>query len=295
MKLRIMLEWFLNPDHLPFIIGVEKGLFAKEGIEVELIQPEDHYDGFEDLKNGNIQLAFNEPIHMIEHYRDDILCLGSFFETSGGVMVKREKLPDLLEGKKITITTPAANPTTDLVAREILRNYFKTKDLDPKTLDVEITQTDFYHLKHLQEGYDAAWLCFENFEGVEARHEGLDVELIDSKKANFPNFSALEIVANRDFFEENSEIFTTFFNITNAIIADINAGKYDVKSIYYSYSKEEKSDLMDDIIDDSAKRFFEIVPSSERWSGLYAWFSELGLTDITPDQYDAMFLKGAYA
>jgi ABC-type nitrate/sulfonate/bicarbonate transport system substrate-binding protein len=30
MKLKIALEWFTNPDHLPFIAGIENGTIIKQ-------------------------------------------------------------------------------------------------------------------------------------------------------------------------------------------------------------------------------------------------------------------------
>ena len=49
MKIKLALEWFINPDHLPFIVGLDKGLYKKNNIELEIIEPEGHYDGFKEL------------------------------------------------------------------------------------------------------------------------------------------------------------------------------------------------------------------------------------------------------
>jgi len=40
-KLRIGLEWFLNPDHMPFVVAEREGFFAEAGLEVELVAPSD--------------------------------------------------------------------------------------------------------------------------------------------------------------------------------------------------------------------------------------------------------------
>jgi putative hydroxymethylpyrimidine transport system substrate-binding protein len=50
---------------------------------VELITPTEHYDGFEELKTGTIDLHCNEPLHLFEHYFDGLKSLGCFFETRG--------------------------------------------------------------------------------------------------------------------------------------------------------------------------------------------------------------------
>ena len=73
MKIKLALEWFINPDHLPFIVGLDKGLYKKNNIDLEIIEPEGHYDGFKELAQNNIQLATNEPLHLIEKYQNILI------------------------------------------------------------------------------------------------------------------------------------------------------------------------------------------------------------------------------
>ncbi|MEL6267849.1 MAG: ABC transporter substrate-binding protein [Pseudomonadota bacterium] len=40
-KLRLLLDWYLNPDHAPIVMAEELGYFAEAGLEVEVIQPAD--------------------------------------------------------------------------------------------------------------------------------------------------------------------------------------------------------------------------------------------------------------
>ncbi|WP_026380609.1 ABC transporter substrate-binding protein [Afifella pfennigii] len=40
-RLTVLLDWFVNPDHAPLVIAEEKGYFAEEGLEVEIIPPAD--------------------------------------------------------------------------------------------------------------------------------------------------------------------------------------------------------------------------------------------------------------
>ena len=40
-KVTILLDWFLNPDHAALVIAKTQGMFAKHGLEVELIVPSD--------------------------------------------------------------------------------------------------------------------------------------------------------------------------------------------------------------------------------------------------------------
>jgi putative hydroxymethylpyrimidine transport system substrate-binding protein len=40
-KVRVLLDWFVNPDHAALVIAKQRGLFAKHGLDVELIAPAD--------------------------------------------------------------------------------------------------------------------------------------------------------------------------------------------------------------------------------------------------------------
>lgn len=47
--LRIGLEWFKNPDHVPFFIAEELGWLAEVNIQTELIVPDVHLDALQVL------------------------------------------------------------------------------------------------------------------------------------------------------------------------------------------------------------------------------------------------------
>lgn len=36
-KLTVLFDWFVNPDHAPLYVALEKGFFKDKGLEVELI------------------------------------------------------------------------------------------------------------------------------------------------------------------------------------------------------------------------------------------------------------------
>lgn len=40
-KIRVLLDWFVNPDHAALVIAKQHGFFAKHGLDVELIAPAD--------------------------------------------------------------------------------------------------------------------------------------------------------------------------------------------------------------------------------------------------------------
>ena len=294
--LTLTLEWFLNPDHLPFISGIHTGAYSKAGLDINMIEPTEHYDGFAELEAGNIDLHVNEPIHLFEHYFADLKALGCFFVTDGGVLIKQSSLDKLHKNQPIRITTPASNPITNKIGFEILSRYAKQNDFVLDAANVSFVETDFQHLENLQKGdeageFDGAWLCFYNFEGIEANHIGLDYTFIDQHLSPYPNFSALELMTTHSIWQEKSEALTQFVAVSTAMAQLCIDNPEQAREIYYGYTGETPSALMDDIINDTLKRLIApIQPDAERWTALREMLATLDIADISDANYAKLWL-----
>ena len=289
--LTLTLEWFLNPDHLPFIAGIHTGAYQEVGLDITMIEPTEHYDGFAELQAGAIDLHVNEPIHLFEHHFNDLKALGCFFVTDGGVLVKQSSMEKLHNNQPIRITTPAANPITNKIGFEILYRYAKQNGFELDVENVEFVETDFQHLHNLQRGdtqggFDGAWLCFYNFEGIEANHLGLDYTFIDQNLSPYPNFSALELMTTHRTFNEKSEAIEQFIKISEEMTQLCISDPAQARDIYYGYTGEEPSALMNDIINDTLKRLITLIePNSERWSALREMLTELDIATVSDAHY----------
>jgi len=288
MKIKLALEWFTNPDHLPFIVGIDKGLYKKENIDLKIIEPKEHYDGFAELKKNNIQFATNEPLHLIEKYQKNICSVGNFFETNGGIIFTQDGYDKLINGKEIRITSPVSNPVTDEIANDIIQRHLKK--ISKINQNIKIIVNDFYHIKHLKKGYDAAWLCFENFEGIESKLENLKVKKLYLENVNIPNFCALDLFVSKIFLNDNKKIIYDFKKITEQ---SINVFQNDLdysKDVFYNYTKQERSKLMDHIIEDTIKRFKNPFDNSKnKWKDLHNYVLFKKISNISNDEYNSMF------
>ena len=291
MKLRLALEWFLNPDHLPFLVGLDKGLYKAKGIELEIIEPKGHYDGLEELAAEKIELALNEPLHLIEKYHPNILSVGNFFETQGGLIFTKEGHKKLTEGSKdIQITSPVSNPVTDSIALDILERYMRKQEKDFFKENCKILVKDFYHIKNLKAGMDAAWLCFENFEGVEAQEEGLSIERIYLEDVGIPNFCALDLFTSKPFAARHGDLLSDFQQITEEAIAILSQDYEYSKTVFYKHSKQESSELMDKIIKNTYQRFISPFADSKRkWMDLYSYVRDHNISALKEEEYEQLF------
>ena len=289
MKIKLALEWFINPDHLPFIVGLDKGLYKKNNIELEIIEPKGHYDGFKELAKNNIQLATNEPLHLIEKYQNNICSIGNFFETNGGIIFTKNGYNNLINGKQVKITSPVSNPVTDKIANDIIQRHLKK--IGKKNNSIKIVANDFYHIKHLKAGFDAAWLCFENFEGVESKLEGLDIKKLYLEDVEIPNFCALDVFASKTFAGNNKNLINDFASMAQESIKILSVDLDYSKSSYYSYTKTKPSTLMDNIIKDTIHRFKNPFDNSKnKWKNLHQYVVTQKISDISDDQYADMFV-----
>lgn len=294
MRLKIALEWFLNPDHLPMIAGIQTGKYKQAGLEIELIQPKEHYDGFEVLKHGEIDIHVNEPLHLFEHHFDGLKSLGCYFETRGGVMIRQESIEKLHNNEPITITTPASNEVTNAIGFEILNRYAQKEGFALDKEKVTFVENDFYHIKNMQEkDYDGAWLCFYNFEGIEAEHEGFENLFIDQFKSPYPNFSALELMTTENTLKTKQKAIEKFIAVTNEMVRYCQKNTQFAKTIYYDYTKEEASELMDKIIEDTIPRFEYLKTDAARWQNLAQFLEDLNIVKLTPAQYNAIWSEVA--
>ena len=289
MKIKLALEWFINPDHLPFIVGLDKDLYKKNNIELEIIEPKGHYDGFKELAQNNIQLATNEPLHLIEKYQKNICSIGNFFETNGGIIFTTKGYENLVNGKEIKITSPVSNTVTDKIANDIIQRHLKK--INKTNSNIKIVANDFYHINHLKSGFDAAWLCFENFEGVESKLEGLEVKKLYLEDVEIPNFCALDVFVSKYFASANKNLIDDFKSMAQESIKILSSDLDYSKSSYYSYTKTKASPLMDNIIKDTIYRFKNPFENSKvKWKNLHKYVVKEKISDISDSQYSDMFV-----
>ncbi len=62
----LALEWFLNPDHLPFIVAKEQGFFRDEGLDVSIIVPTVPEESLELVARGKADFGVGEQTNLIK-------------------------------------------------------------------------------------------------------------------------------------------------------------------------------------------------------------------------------------
>jgi putative hydroxymethylpyrimidine transport system substrate-binding protein len=82
-KLTVLLDWFVNPDHAPLFVALEKGYFREAGLEVELVAPADPNDPpkLVAAKQGDIALSYQPQLHLQVAARLPLVRIGTLIAT----------------------------------------------------------------------------------------------------------------------------------------------------------------------------------------------------------------------
>ena len=236
-NIRLGLEWFLNPDHIPFMVGMKKGWFEQAGIKLEMIEPAEHMDAVEEIQQGTMDIAVTEPIHLVADRAagKKVKGFARFLNTNGGVMFLKDSgitRPRDLVGKRIQYPG-APGPGGIAIARTMAIN----DGAECMPSDFTPVNNGFYHTNALAEGKaDAATLIFYNFEVIEARGRGLDADFFSLWEWGIPDFCQLILISTEDKIQTMKKEFGAIVKVIRRGIAYLHENPEDAVKIYDEFT-----------------------------------------------------------
>ncbi len=272
--IRLGLEWFLNPDHVPLLIAREKGWFAEAGLDVELVEPEEHLDAVKEIEEGRMEVAITEPIHLAEDRAKgkEIVGFARFLHTNGGVMYFRNSgitRPRDMAGTRIQYPGAPGPGGPAIVATMIEADGGR---YDPA--DFRLVNNGFYHTNALADGTaDVATLVFYNFEIIESRERGFDAEYFALKDWGVPDFCQLILITAPAILEERMDTLQRLLHVLQRGVDFLHERPGEAKEIYDRQSGTDRNDaMMHKIFAATIQCFtYDFSMSSEYYRGLQDW------------------------
>jgi putative hydroxymethylpyrimidine transport system substrate-binding protein len=282
-KLRLALEWFLNPDHVPFLVGLELGWFAEAGIDLELVEPKEHFDAFAGMRDGVVDVAITEPIHLLQDLArgESMVGFTRFLHTNGGVMVlERSGITRPREMAGCRVQYPGA-PGPGGPA--IVNTMIQADGGEPGAL-VPVNH-GFFHTNALAEGLaDAATLVFYNFEVVEAQHRGLSPRLFALKDWGVPDFCQLILVTLPGTLAAREATMRALVRVMRRGIDFLHQRPAEAAAIYARRTGGAPSALGDAIFAATVPCFtHDFSMSHDYYRALDAWLIRTGQSDRPAD------------
>ncbi|GGE15427.1 ABC transporter ATP-binding protein [Aureimonas endophytica] len=195
-KLSVLLEWFVNPDHAPLVVAQEMGLFAKQGLDVELIPPADPSAPPRLVAAGQADVAV--------HYQPNL-----YLDVAAGLPLVR--FGTLVETPLNTITVLADGPIKTLADLKGKRVGYSVSGFEDamlgrilesaglKKTDVELINVNFSLSPSLIAGsVEANVGGFRNFELTQMRLAGHEGRAFYPEEHGVPAYDELIFVTRKD-------------------------------------------------------------------------------------------------
>ena len=199
-KLSVVLDWFVNPDHAPLIVARDKGFFAAQGLDVEIIPPADPAAPPRLVAAGqaDVAVSYQPDLHLSVKEGLPLARFGTLVETPlNTVMVLEDgpvkSLKDL-KGRKIGFSVSGFEDA-------ILTAMLKTEGVDIK--DVTLINVNFALSAALLSGQvDAIVGGYRNFEATELELQGKRARTFFPEEHGVPPYDELIYLAKADKLED---------------------------------------------------------------------------------------------
>jgi putative hydroxymethylpyrimidine transport system substrate-binding protein len=192
--LTLLLDWFINPDHGPIIVALEKGFFADEGLEVTLVEPADPNDPPKLVAAGRADLAvsYQPQLHMHAAAGLPLARIGTLIATPLSTVLVLDESPIQsiadLKGRKVGFSVGGFE---DAILGAMLAKH----DLTLK--DVTLINVNFSLSPSLLSGQvDAVIGAYRNFELNQLAIEGHKGRAFFVEEEGVPPYDELVLVAN---------------------------------------------------------------------------------------------------
>lgn len=227
-KLKLMLDWFPNVDHLPVYVAQEKGWFSQAGIEVDIISPSETSDALKLAAAGQVDLAVSyQPQTVIA--ADQGLALKVIaplvrhplttllFLADSGITHPKE-----LSGKKIGYTVPGL--------MDVLLDAFAAIN---GIGDYTKVNVGFTILPALSAGkVDAVMGPFKTYETVGMAEHGVKAAFFELEKWGIPDYEELIFVCGSAVLKEKATAVKKFVSALEKAFAHVAAHPEESLALY---------------------------------------------------------------
>ena len=200
-EMTVLLDWFINPDHGPLIVAQEKGYFAEQDLEVEIIAPADPSDPPKLVAAGKAELAisYQPQLHLQIHEGLPLQRVGTLVATPLNCLLALAdgpiKSPADLAGRKVGFSVGGVE---EAVLGSILRHHGLS------LADVELVNVNWSLSPSLMSGQvDAVIGAYRNFELNQMEIEGVEGNCFFVEEEGLPPYDELIYVANTETMDKD--------------------------------------------------------------------------------------------
>ena len=287
-KLTVLLDWFINPDHGPLIVAQEQGLFAKAGLDVEMIEPADPSLPPKLVAAGkaDVAVSYQPQLHM---QVNEGLPLARFATLVGTPLNSLVVLADSdiksiadLKGKKVGFSVGGFE---DALLKAMLSKHNLTLK------DVELINVNWSLSPSLLSGkVDAVIGAFRNFELNQMDIEGRPGRAFYVEEQGVPIYDELILVTHKD--KRDNPALKKFVSAIEAATVFIVNHPDEAWEIFRDSDKKKLDNELNKRAWNDTLRRFSLRPAAldkARYNKFAAFMLEQKLIDKVPALDDYAF------
>lgn len=210
-KVTFILDWLPNTNHTGIYAALEKGYFEEEGLEVEIVQPQEgDVNALVGAGKGEFGVSFQEQVTMARTVKDSIpiKAVAAIIQhnTSGfaAPVDKEIKSPKDFEGKKY------GGWGTD-IETAFLKTLMKKENADFQKLEIlDVVSYDF--ITSVKNDVDFQWIYY-GWDGIAAEVKDFPIDFIKLQDVDPKlDFYTPVIITNEDTIKNKPELIKKFLS-----------------------------------------------------------------------------------
>ena len=199
-KMTLLLDWFVNPDHAPIIVAREKGFFADQGLEVEVIAPADPSDPPKLIAagKGDLAISYQPQIHLQVAEGLPLIRVGTLVSTPlNCLLVLKDgpikKISDL-KGKKVGFSVAGVEEA--LLTAILGKHGLKMSDIELVNVNWSLSPS------LMSKQVDAVLGAYRNFELNQMEIEKVPGRCFYVEEEGVPTYDELIYIANTKLMDK---------------------------------------------------------------------------------------------
>ena len=199
-KMTVLLDWFVNPDHAPIIVAREKGFFADQGLEVEVIAPADPSDPPKLVAAGKADLAisYQPQIHLQVAEGLPLIRVGTLVSTPLNCLLVLKDGPireiSDLKGKKVGFSVAGVEEA--LLTAILGKHGLEMSDIELVNVNWSLSPS------LMSKQVDAVLGAYRNFELNQMKIEQVPGRCFYVEEEGVPTYDELIYIANTELMDK---------------------------------------------------------------------------------------------
>ncbi len=250
-KMTLLLDWFINPDHGPIIVAQEKGFFADQGLDVEVIAPADPSDPPKIVAAGKADLAisYQPQLHLQVAEGLPLIRVGTLVSTPLNclLVLKDGPIKQIADLKDKKVGYSVAGVEEALLSAILAKSGLKMDDIELVNVNWSLSPA------LMSKQVDADLGAYRNFELNQMEIEEVPGRCFYIEEEGVPTYDELIYIANNG--EMDKDKIRRFLRATELATQYIVNHPEESWKIFSGTSKELQDQLNEMAWSDTLPRF----------------------------------------